>query len=149
MKKSELRKLIREEIKKYFPEIYSIGTKVSIGGKKGTITGNFMDRGDEYASYYVEFEDGSKREISTADSSLKVIKNYFDIITMDVPFNRSKQFQHFARSFKDEIDFERAIDSFLDAYEKDLNNISNWDANDFQDLMDYLDDVLTGRRGGI
>ena len=80
MKHSELKQLIREELNKAlneskdYPKILKTGTKVEVDGEKGKITGNFMNRGDEYASYKITLDSGETIEISTADKSIKKLE---------------------------------------------------------------------------
>jgi hypothetical protein len=61
------------DMNKSYPKIKNPGTKITYKGKSGTITGNFMVGGEEFASYKVKFDDGTTDEISTADENIKFL----------------------------------------------------------------------------
>jgi hypothetical protein len=62
------------DMNKSYPKIHNPGTKITYNGKSGTITGNFMVGGEEFASYKVKFDDGTTDEISTADKNIKFLE---------------------------------------------------------------------------
>ena len=62
------------DMNKSYPTIKSTGTKIEYKGKPGTIAGNFMVRGEEFASYKVKFDDGTTGEINTSDKNIKFLE---------------------------------------------------------------------------
>lgn len=62
------------DMNKSYPTIKTNGTKIEYKDKSGTISGNFMVGGDEFASYKVKFDDGTTDEISTADKNIKFLE---------------------------------------------------------------------------
>ena len=62
------------DMNKSYPTIKNNGTKIEYKDKSGTISGNFMVGGDEFASYKVKFDDGTTDEISTADKNIKFLE---------------------------------------------------------------------------
>jgi hypothetical protein len=62
------------DMNKSYPTIKSTGTKIEYKGKPGTIAGNFMVRGEEFASYKVKFDDGTTDEINTSDKNIKFLE---------------------------------------------------------------------------
>ena len=62
------------DMNKSYPTIKNNGTKIEYKGKPGTISGNFMVGGEEFASYKVKFDDGTTDEISTADKNIKFLE---------------------------------------------------------------------------
>ena len=58
------------DMDKYYPPIKNPGTKIMYNGKPGVIKGNFMMRGDEFATYKINFDDGTYEEISTGDKGI-------------------------------------------------------------------------------
>jgi hypothetical protein len=61
------------DMNKSYPKIQEPGTKITYKDKPGTITGNFMVGGEEFASYKIKFDDGTTDEISTADENIKFL----------------------------------------------------------------------------
>ena len=70
LKESKLSEYGPVDMDKYYPPIKNPGTKIIYNGKPGVIKGNFMMRGDEFATYEVNFDDGTYDEISTGDKNL-------------------------------------------------------------------------------
>ena len=62
------------DMNKSYPTIKTTGTKIEYKGKPGTIAGNFMVRGEEFASYKVKFDDGTTGEINTSDKNIKFLE---------------------------------------------------------------------------
>lgn len=62
------------DMNKSYPTIKNNGTKIEYKGKPGTISGNFMVGGEEFASYKVKFDDDTTDEISTADKNIKFLE---------------------------------------------------------------------------
>lgn len=62
------------DMNKSYPTIKTTGTKIEYKGKPGTIAGNFMVKGEEFASYKVKFDDGTTDEISTSDKNIKFLE---------------------------------------------------------------------------
>ena len=77
------------------------------------------------------------------------LKGYYALLNQHLPYKYTNIFiQKFMNySWKNEGDFEKGVELALDAWDLDIENIKNWEDQDWQNLLDYLDEILTGRLG--
>lgn len=131
MDRTELNQIIQEELNKalnesrdiewseyngkMYPALIPNGTQITVDGEPGTITSNFMDRGDEFATYKVTLDSGNQIEISSADSSIKMLDEINEGKGKDLADETIKKLREkFKNLTDDELDeFRKIIKDFL------------------------------------
>lgn len=77
------------------------------------------------------------------------LKGYYALLNQHIPYKYINTFirKFMNYSWKNEGDFEEGVELALDAWGLNIENIKNWGDQDWQNLLDYLDEILTGRLG--